>query len=270
MTQSIGHLGIGLALFLASFANLGLAQGTATSADWSGYVVNGSEFTLATGSWHVPEVNCSKTPYDFSIFWVGIDGWKNSPNTVEQAGTSSNCGGATGTTPEYFAWYEFYEPPGVPRVVITSVPVRPGDEIGAYVEYSVSFIKGIDIEIPYWTIWLKDFTTGKIYTGQFPYNSNQQRASAEWIVERPCCNGDNGLDEPLADFDKANFGGYLTDVPGTNWATDSTHSGFIGQFGDDALAVTMEYPEGTVLATPGPLEGPQGSSFTVTWKATGP
>jgi hypothetical protein len=262
MRSASTRLSIGLAVLLTSFANQGLAQSTATSADWSGYVVNGSEFTLATGSWHVPEVNCSATPNDYSIFWVGIDGWAN--DTVEQVGTSSNCGGKTGKTPEYSAWYEFYVPPGVPRVVITSVPVSAGDVIGAYVYYNLIKDK------PYWTIWLEDYTTGKSYTRNVPYNG-QQRATAEWIVERPCCNSDND-DEPLADFHKANFGGYLTGVPDTNYAADSTTSGNIAVFGDQVTAITMEYA-GTVLATPGPLEGEGGStggSFTVTWHATGP
>jgi hypothetical protein len=265
MRQRITHLSMGLALLLASFANQGLAQSTEISGNWAGYLVNGSEFTLATGSWHVPEVNCTKTPGDYSIFWVGIDGWKNSPNTVEQVGTSSNCGGTAGTTPEYFAWYEFYLPPGVPHVVITSVPVTAGDRIGAYVYYNI--IK----DAPYWTIWLEDYTTGKSYTRNVPYNG-QKRASAEWIAERPCCNNNN-LVESLADFDKANFGGYLTDVPDTNFAADSTTSGNIAVFGDKVVALKMEGTTGTVLATPGPLEGEGGSaggSFTVSWHATGP
>jgi hypothetical protein len=265
MKRSIGHLSIGLALFLASFANQGLAQTTATSNNWSGYAVTGSGFTLATGSWHVPEVDCTKTPGDFSIFWVGIDGWTD--NTVEQVGTTSNCGGTDGTTPEYFAWYEFYEPPGVPRQPIASVPVRDGDVIGAYVYYNI--INGE----PYWTVWLKNYTTGaEPYTRNFPY-SGQQRASAEWIAERPCCNSDKGS-ELLADFDKANFGGYLTGIPGTNYAADSSTSGNIAAFRDNVVAITMvDTATGMVLATPGPLEGEggsTGSSFTVTWKASGP
>jgi hypothetical protein len=255
MKLSIRHLSIGLALFLASFANQGLAQSKATSNIWSGYAVTGSEFSLATGSWHVPEVDCTKTPGDYSLFWVGIDGYAN--GTTEQIGTASNC-----TTPGYFAWYQFF--PSA-RVVISSVPISPGDVIGAYVYYNIIKDK------PYWTIWLKDYTTGQSYTRNVPYNG-QQRASAEWIAERPCCNN-AGAYEFLADFDKANFGGYLTGVPDTNFATDSTTSGNIAVFGKKAIAITMvDKATGTVLATPGPLEGEGGStgaSFTVSWKASG-
>ncbi len=256
--------------YVLNGADLNGAENTTYSGNWSGYVVKGSEFSLATGSWHVPEVNCNKTPNDFAAVWVGIDGYAN--DTVEQVGTSSNC---TGTTPQYFAWYEFYEPPGVPRVVIQSVPVKAGDIIGAYVQYSVISNPLLVIQFQYWTVWLKDYTTGKSYSSQVPYNSSQQRDFAEWVVERPCCD-DDGNDEPLADFGWVNFGGYLTGVPGTNWATDSSTSGFIGDFGDHVIELTMASPDnskGTVLAEPGALQGQEfstGSSFTVTWKATGP
>jgi hypothetical protein len=49
--KQIGRFIVGLAVLLASFPNPGLAQSTTTSADWSGYLVNGSEFTLATADW---------------------------------------------------------------------------------------------------------------------------------------------------------------------------------------------------------------------------
>ena len=153
-------------------------------------------------------------------------------------------------------------------MVIQSVPVKPGDEIAAYMYYTDG-AKG-----PYWTAWIKNWTTGKTYSKQVPYNSQQKRAFAEWIAERPCCDS-AGYDAPLADFGTVNFGGYLTAVPGTNWATDSSTQGYISQFGSNVIKLTMEYPTtgGTVLATPGALQGmggSVGSSFTVTWKAAGP
>jgi hypothetical protein len=245
------------------YALNGAFAGT-NSADWAGYVAKGSKFSFATGSWVVPKLDCTKTPNDYSDFWVGIDGYSNP--TVEQIGTAANCGGKNGTTPQYYAWYEFYLPPGVPRVVIQSVPVKAGDVIGAYVRYLVG------ANGPYWTVWIEDTTTGKTYSKEVPYNSQQKRAFAEWIAERPCCNS-VGSDEPLADFGTANFGGYLTAVYGTNFAVDSSTEGYMGQFGSNLIKLTMEYPTGTVLATPSDIEGMGGSvgaSFTVTWKATGP
>ena len=101
--------------------------GGVTSENWSGYAVTGSSFTFAKGSWHVPEVDCSKTPNTYSAFWEGIDGY--SDKTVEQTGTASDC---DGTTAQYYAWYEFYPAGSVP----ISMPIEAGDVRGASVTYS--------------------------------------------------------------------------------------------------------------------------------------
>ena len=270
-TQTLGQEESARAPYVLNGADLSADYNGQYSADWAGYAVTGTDFTLATGSWHVPEVNCTKTPNTFSLVWVGIDGFNPSGSsnaTVEQIGTASNC---SGTTPQYFAWYEFYLPPGIPRVVIQSVPVKAGDIIGAYVEYTVNSQGAAN-----WTVWINDYTTNKNYSTQVPYNSLQKRSTAEWIVERPCCDADWN-DEPLADFDKVNLGGYLTGVPGTNFAEDSSFGGNIGQFPSGSVyELTMAYPvnsKGTILAVPGALQGEGGStlgSFQVSWKATGP
>jgi hypothetical protein len=77
--------------------------GAVESENWSGYAVTGSDFTSAEGSWEVTAVNCSKTPNAYAAMWVGIDGYSSS--TVEQTGTLAYC---NGSTPVYYAWYEFY------------------------------------------------------------------------------------------------------------------------------------------------------------------
>ena len=71
---------------------------------YSGYAVTGSSFTQAKGSWHVPGVNCGKTPNAASAFWVGIDGVFADSATAEETGTVSQC---NGSTPQYYAWYQF-------------------------------------------------------------------------------------------------------------------------------------------------------------------
>ena len=63
-------------------------------------------------------MTCSGTAY--SSFWVGLDG--DTSNTVEQTGTDADC---SGTTPQYYAWYEMY--PKFP--VNFSNPVKPGDHL---------------------------------------------------------------------------------------------------------------------------------------------
>lgn len=213
-----------------------LPGGGVTSSNWSGYAVTGSKFTFAKGSWHVPEVNCDKTPSSYSYFWVGLDGYTD--DTVEQTGTASDC---EGSTPVYFAWYEYY-PAGLQ---IIDMPISAGDIMGASVTYSGG----------QFTLALHDHNTGQEFsvTMKAP---GAQRSSAEWIAESPV-----GI---LADFDKANYGFDNTGDEGTNNATDSTTSGPISAFGSNIAEITM-VSGSTVEAAPTALTK-DGTSFTVDWK----
>jgi Peptidase A4 family len=220
------------------------ANGSVESENWSGYAVLGSSFTVAKGSWVVPTVNCSKTPSTYSSFWVGIDGY--SSTTVEQTGTDSDC---NGSTPRYYAWYEFY-PAG--SVLISSVAVAPGNVMSAQISYSGSTF----------TVTITNETTGKSYSKSGRVRG-AQRSSAEWIAEAPCCTGSGGI-LPLSDFGVVDFGSDYTDVTGTNDATDSSTSGAIGKFGSNVESITMVSSSGATEAVPSALSA-DGTSFTVTW-----
>jgi hypothetical protein len=222
--------------------------GGVTSANWSGYAVTGSDFTYANGSWHVPQVSCSVTPNTYSAFWVGIDGF--SDTTVEQIGTESDC---NGTTPVYYAWYEFY-PANPTEVVISNLPVSPGDKMGASVHYNTDGT---------FTLHLHDFTTG----GNFEITKSApgaNRTSAEWIAEAPGCGP--GCVLPLADFVRANYGkDYNVLDPDSCNATDSSVTdGEIVDFGAKVQKITMM--KSVVEAAPTALT-PDGASFRDYWKA---
>ena len=216
------------------------------STNWSGYAVTGSSFTSAKGSWIIPTVNCSKTPNTYSSFWVGIDGWTSS--TVEQTGTDSDC---NGSSPSYYAWYEFY-PKG--SVLISGVPVSPGNKMSA----SVTWVSGTEF-----TVSITNESTGKSFskTGRV---SGAQRTSAEWIAEAPCCTNAGGI-LPLSDFGTVDFGDDYTGVGSTNDATDSSTSGAIGAFGSNIQeAIMVNGSTGANEAVPSGLSS-DGTSFTVTW-----
>lgn len=188
-------------------------NGTSTSSNWSGYAVLGSSFSWAQGSWIVPTATCTGVRGDqYAAFWVGLDGYSSS--TVEQTGTDSDC---AGTTPVYYAWYEFY-----PRasVEISSITVRPGDSMKALVYYNTSTGK-FDIQIT-------DETTGKSYETAGTV-SGAVRSSAEWIVEAPCCTAGGGI-LPLSDFGTISLGKDATGITGTNWAKDTAAEDPIGVF----------------------------------------
>jgi hypothetical protein len=214
------------------------------STNWSGYAVEGSSFTKALGSWTVPTVNCSKTPNTYSSFWVGIDGWTSS--SVEQTGTDSDC---DGSSPSYYAWYEFYPNPSYE---ITSVSVSPGNHISASVTYSGSEF----------TITLTNETTGKSYSKSSKV-SGAKRSSAEWIAEAPCCTRSGGI-LPLSDFGTVYFGDDYTGVSGTNDATDSSVSGAISAFGSNVYESIMVSTSGADEAVPSSLTS-DGTSFSVVW-----
>jgi hypothetical protein len=216
------------------------------STNWSGYAVEGSSFTKALGSWTVPTVNCSTTPNTYSSFWVGIDGWTSS--TVEQTGTDSDC---DGRTPHYYAWYEFYP---AASVLISSVPVSPGNHISA----TVTWNSGSSF-----TVTVTNESTGKSFSKTGTVRG-AARTSAEWIAEAPCCTNAGGI-LPLADFGTVDFGQDYTGVSNTNDATDSSVSGDIGAFGSNVFeSIMVNGTTGADEAVPSGLSS-DGSSFTVTW-----
>lgn len=215
------------------------------STNWSGYAVTGSSFTHAAGSWIVPTVNCAKTPNTFAAFWVGIDGWTS--NTVEQTGTDSDC---SGSTPSYYAWYEFYPHPSI---LISGVSVSPGNKMSATVSFSGSEF----------TITITNETTGKSFSKSSKVSA-AKRSSAEWIAEAPCCTNGGGI-LPLADFGIVDLGDDYTDISSTNDATDSSITGPIGSFGSTVNeAIMVNGTTGANEAVPAALST-DGSSFTVTW-----
>ena len=215
------------------------------STNWSGYAVTGTSFTKALGSWVVPSVNCSVTPNTYSSFWVGTDGWTSS--SVEQTGTDSDC---NGSSPSYYAWYEFYPNPSY---LISSVPVSPGNVISAQVTYSGSKF----------TITLTNETTGKSYSKSATVRS-AKRTSAEWIAEAPCCTNAGGI-LPLSDFGTVDFGEDHTGVGSTNDATASGVSGAISAFGGNVYeSIMVNGTTGANESVPSSLSS-DGSSFTATW-----
>jgi hypothetical protein len=217
------------------------------STNWSGYAVTGSSFTSSKASWTVPTVNCSTTPNTYAAFWVGIDGWSSS--TVEQTGTDSDC---SGSSPSYYAWYEFYPHPSY---LISGVPVSPGNHMSASVTYS-----GTEF-----TITITNESTGKSYSKSSKVNG-AKRSSAEWIAEAPCCTNGGGI-LPLSDFGTVDFGDDYTGVSGTNDATDSSVSGPISDFGSTVNeAIMVNGSTGADEAVPSSLSS-DGTSFTVAWKS---
>lgn len=196
-----------------------------TSTNWSGYAVTGGRYTSVSSSWTVPAVSCSGTAY--SSFWVGLDG--DTSGTVEQTGTDSDC---SGSTPQYYAWYEMY--PKFPSNY--SNPVSPGDKMTATV--TTNGTGSFTLKISDGTKWTQT-TTARLKSAKL--------ASAEVIAEAPSSSG--GV-LPLANFGTVSFSGAT--VNGTTLSSSTP--------GIDPI--TMQSGS-TVKAQPGTISG---GAFSVAWK----
>ena len=174
-------------------------EATTESTNWSGYVATGqsADFTEASGSWTVPEVQPG--PAGYSSSWVGIDG--TSTQDLIQAGTEQDWG-PQGVV--YYAWYEV-----LPADSMYLGPVYPGDRV------SVSIAK---VGNASWTIDVRDMTHGTLWTGAVSYTAPGN--SAEWVEEAPT-NGQSYKLYPLADFGTVQFSSLQVEGPGTGAATVS-------------------------------------------------
>jgi len=231
----------------------------AGSTNWAGYVVKGpaGKISSVKMSWIVPAVSCSLLVETYSVNWVGIDG--AGTNTVEQIGTTSNCGllGAS-----YSAWYEFY-PNGM---VSISEPVSPGDKMSAQVSYSSS--------IELYTLKLSDHTHVWAFqtTGTV---SGAQDATAEWVIERPTLCDIFGICNlaSLANFGTVYSGPKYTLLPNSqsDVATISGKTGSIGSFasvsGDSVYSVTMYSSNSPTYSLASPSALQNGRSFATVWDA---
>jgi hypothetical protein len=213
------------------------------SLDWAGYVVTGHTFSGVSGAWRQPGVTCTATKASQSAFWVGLDGFSKSDQTVEQIGTDSDCSKASKKAPgvaEYYAWYELF-PAGLVVLPTGTYAVTPGDQLSASVHVSGTT----------YTLVLQD---GQKWTYSATVNTptTEQNASAEWIAESPSTCQKKCKPGLLADFGSVTF---------TNASADST------TLVDEAAAaqpITMTTKKAAAtLAVPSAVSAASG--FVVTW-----
>ncbi|MGO9402676.1 MAG: G1 family glutamic endopeptidase [Terriglobales bacterium] len=188
----------------------------------------------------------------YEVSWNGIGGFFSYDSLVQGGSLSAaDCSGDT----LYEAWVEWF-----PSYSIIGVfYVNPGDDI-----YVVSFgYPGTDEQL----VFVEDITLLTYAEVELPYVTGPGLvgASAEYIVERPCCDGD-GYPLPLAntiyDFfnDDVAFDSVKAFYPGTQAATnhnismvDDTDSQYIegvydGATGEQGLESLWFYTEGCALS----------------------
>jgi len=163
---------------------------TSTSGNWSGIAIEGTnaDFTSIVGYWAVPNVasQTSGTPNAYSSTWVGLDGFDS--KDLIQDGTESDWVGGKAI---YDAWVEVLP---ASEVVMSSLPVAPGDAIYAATEYRVVSGKA------YAYFYMTNFNTNKNASAviAFPTAYKFTGQSAEWIEERTAIGG--SFEHPMPDY----------------------------------------------------------------------
>jgi hypothetical protein len=151
-----------------------------------------TSFTEVYSVWNVPVPNhafgnlpCTEGPW-FEVTWNGIDGFNN--GDVVQGGSASywdggGCGGAVQT----YGWVEWYPSYSMLTIVCGSsaCTVSPGDDF-----YVITYGAAGTAEQ---YVFVEDITQQWYGTFGMTYVSGPGvvGSSAEYIVERPCCNGNN-------------------------------------------------------------------------------
>jgi hypothetical protein len=228
---------------------------TAASTNWAGYAVHrtGLSYRAIQAAWRQPRVSCRPGARTFSSYWVGLGGFSESSQAIEQIGTEADCtrfGVAKST-----AWYELLPAPSMP----IRLSVHPGDLMAAQVT-----VKGHAV-----TFTLIDASTHRSFTKNLRAGSIDV-SSAEWIVEAPsdCPTNASCLTLPLANFGSASFtqsaaetaGGHAGTINDPFWrSTKITLDPGGGQF--VSASSVGAAPGG---ASAGPLDA-TGGAFTVTY-----
>ncbi len=243
------------------------SAGAATiSSNWAGYVAlrapsSGADFSSVSGTWVQPGATCAAGHESYSAVWVGLGGYSESANALEQIGTDADC--ARSGTAIYDVWYELL--PAGP--VAVPLQARPGDMVAASVT-----VRGRDA-----TLRIRDLTTGARF-------SHTQRvasidaSSADWIVEAPSLCFTHGCRTlPLANFGTAAFTsatataqGHTGAVADALWSSgplelrQSTFSSKLVRGGESAGQQQAHATNGVIAASP-TAPSPAGA-FSVSWR----
>jgi hypothetical protein len=233
------------------------------SSNWAGYALTGTNasgtatsYSNVVGSWVQPKVTCTARQPSYSAFWVGLGGFSDDAQALEQIGTESNCD--TRGRPVYAAWYEIVPAPSIP----IAMKMAPGDRMTAAV-----LVQGTQV-----TLQLTN-TTRHIRVTRRVTVQQPDLTSAEWIAEAPssCSSSGQCRTLPLADFGTVSFAraaatgdGHAGTISDPAWQATPVELAELGQDGLDPSFAGMRPSLATSGASPGPLSA-DGRGFAVAW-----
>ena len=243
------------------------------STNWSGYTATGAgstattaastmTFNDVTGTWTQPAATCNLGDPTSAATWVGLGGYSESSNALEQTGTEVDCSASGKAT--YSVWYEIVPHPSHS----VKLKIGPGDTITA----SVYVTGGTDV-----LLQVRDRTRHTTFT-QHVTVAQPDLTSADWITEAPsdCSNSGFCRTVGLADFGSVTFSkiaaignGQAGTLVGNGWEytpiqllPQSRRARFYGGFD-----VMPSSTAGATPASPSSDCSPASCSFTVKYVA---
>jgi hypothetical protein len=172
------------------------------SSNWAGYVATGPgststtaspamAYTDVTGQWVEPKALCVPGNPTSVAIWVGLGGYSESSQELEQTGTSADC--SPSGTPSYYIWYELVP---ADSVNVTSFKIHPGDVIASVVQ-----VNGTNV-----LVQVIDRTSRTRFTKRLTM-ATPDLTSAEWIAEAPSQCSESGFCRQIAltNFGSINF-----------------------------------------------------------------
>ena len=227
-----------------------IIQSAVSSVDWSGYAVTGATFNKVESQVTVPTVTCA-TAKSESLFWVGLDGYQSTSNTVEQIGVGATCT-SVNSAPHYFAWWQMFAKGSNESFnQIANFTVEPGYVVAETVTYNPTQ-KNYVLQLSHGS---QSFSTTRLCAGGYVCG----RQSAEWVAERYTTEYVNGkaVYTPLAKWSG-------NAVFNKDWVVKSTSSTLMRI--DQLNNAEIYMYDGGPMATPGSLET-DGTEFGVSWVA---
>jgi hypothetical protein len=245
------------ALALAFVAAPSALADSTQSSNWAGYAVHrsGVRFTRVFGAWRQPTASCLTGVPTFSSVWVGLGGYSERSNALEQIGSEVDCS-ARGKVVSS-VWYELV--PSASRTI--RMTVNPGDQLTAAVN-----VNGHQVRLE-----LTDLTRHRTFT-RTVRASTVDVSSADWILEAPSeCTGNTSCQTlALADFGSATFSSAQA-------STTTLKQGSISSRNWDLTRITLATSGRRFIGNPSASTGASalpsalssgGTAFTVTYRGS--
>lgn len=246
-------------LALAALALLLPAAAAAeVSSNWAGYAVGATpssgSFHSVAATWVVAAGSCHRGRETDSSTWIGLGGYTDQSNALEQTGTDFDCSSAGRAS--YSAWYELWPADSVD----VPLKVHAGDTMSAAVA-----VHGTAVVFD-----LRDVTAGASFH-RAAHMKAPDVSYAEWIVEAPtvCDSNDSCTQPALSDFGTLTF-------TSASVTTAGGHTGAIADAAWSPTSIMLDEPRSTRRrlrsaafapgATPSALSA-DGASFAVSYRS---